>query len=186
MRTLDAGTAEREGRVVPWLAMALVEGRPRRVLLRELGSLPEQLCRHVAHEIAAALEAIHDARVVHRDLTPENVLITPDHVVKVMDLGVALAHGEALRLSRTGEFSGTLLYSAPEQFEDEAGADPRSDLYALGLVLFELAAGRPPISTLNAARLVHRRLNEEPPRVGTLDPQISPFYEELVLSLIHI
>ena len=87
--------------------MEYVEGQTLRDLLEELERVPEELCRHIGREVAKGLAAIHEAGVVHRDLKPENVLITPDHVVKIMDLGVARLQDEAIRLSQTGAFVGS-------------------------------------------------------------------------------
>jgi serine/threonine-protein kinase len=110
-------------------------------MLDELGRVPEALCRHVGRETAKGLAAIHGAGAVHRDMKPENVIVTPDNVVKVMDLGVARLKDEALRLSQTGTFVGSVLYAAPEQFlEGDEALDGRADLYALGLTLY----GSPP------------------------------------------
>jgi serine/threonine protein kinase/tetratricopeptide (TPR) repeat protein len=129
--TLDADAVDVDGRAVHFLVMEHVEGRTLRALLDELGRVPEELCRHVGREVAKALAAIHAAGAIHRDLKPDNVLITKDDVVKVMDLGVARLEGEAVRLSMTGAFVGSVLYGAPEQFgfRRAAGAEeavPRS------------------------------------------------------------
>src|SRR3990172_4169430 len=105
--------------------MEYVEGQTLRALLDELGTVPEELCRHVGREVAKGLVAIHAAGVVHRDLKPENVLITKDHVVKVMDLGVARLADEAMRLSQSGAFVGSIQYAAPEQVQDAESVDGR-------------------------------------------------------------
>jgi serine/threonine-protein kinase len=112
VRTLDCDQLVSGGQPNAYLVMELVEGQTLADLQRELDRVPEELCRHVAREICKGLAAIHDAGVVHRDLKPENVLITPDHVVKVMDLGVARLADEALRLSQSGAFIGSVEYAA--------------------------------------------------------------------------
>ena len=106
VRTYDADAILREGKQINYLVMEYVAGQTLRSMMHELGILPEELCRHVGCEVAKALRAIHEVGVVHRDLKPENVLVTEDHVVKVMDLGVARIADEALRLSHTGAFLG--------------------------------------------------------------------------------
>ena len=141
------------------LVMEYVEGQTLRGLLTELGRVPEELCRHVGHEIACGLEAIHEVGVIHRDVKPENVLITREHQVKVMDLGVARLLDEAERLTQTGQFVGSFEYAAPEQFQDAAcEPDERADLHALGAVLYELATGHHPFraESLHATLLSSR------------------------------
>jgi tetratricopeptide (TPR) repeat protein len=138
---LDAGTAVADGVETPYLVLELVPGRNLRDLVREAGPLPERLCLHVARRLAEALSAVHAAGLVHRDVKPENVVVTPDERVKLMDLGVAVLEERRERISRTGAFVGSLLYAAPEQV---AGGAPRPawDLHALGLLLAEVATGR--------------------------------------------
>ena len=107
VRTFDCDALLVDGQQQNFLVMEYVEGQTLRDLLDELERVPEELCRHIGREIAQGLAAIHAAGVVHRDLKPENVLITPDHVVKVMDLGVARLDDEAIRLSQAGAFVGS-------------------------------------------------------------------------------
>jgi len=184
VRTLGADAVVVDGSLRHFLVMEHVEGQTLRDLLHEMGRVPEDLCRHIGREVAKGLRAIHEAGAVHRDLKPENVLITADHVVKVMDLGVAHLAGEALRRSIAGGFVGTLLYAAPEQFE---GAEPdgRADFYALGLVLYELATGEHPSRADDPAEVMHRRLAGPPPPAGNLNPQLSPYFEEVLEALLE-
>ncbi len=168
-----------------YLAMEYVVGQTLAELLVELGRVPEELCRHIGHEVSNGLAAIHAAGAIHRDMKPENVLITPDHVVKIMDLGVARSTDDALRLSQTGMFVGSLHYAAPEQFrEGGKGLDGRADLHTLGLVLYELASGINPYYAEEIPQVVRRVLHEEPRRLGEINPQLSAFFEELVHCLL--
>jgi tetratricopeptide (TPR) repeat protein len=129
--------------------------------------------------------AIHEAGVVHRDIKPENVLITKEHVVKVMDLGVARLKDEAVRLSQAGGFVGSLEYAAPEQFRSADGEpDGRADLHALGVMLYELATGQHPYRDEDASRVLRNILDVTPRKAGEVNPQLSPFFEELVQTLI--
>ena len=149
--------------------------------MTELGTVPEELCRHVAHEVASGLAAIHAAGVVHRDLKPENVLITRDNVVKVMDLGVARATEDEVRLTQTNAFVGSLQYAAPEQFAGVAAElDGRADLHALGVMLYELLTGANPYQDTDWRVVLQRVLKETPRRLGAVNPQVSPFLEEVV------
>jgi predicted ATPase/tRNA A-37 threonylcarbamoyl transferase component Bud32 len=184
VRTYDVGEAVVEGETAHFLVMECVEGQTLRDLLGELGRVPEELCRHIGNEVAKGLAAIHAAGVIHRDLKPENVLITEDHVVKVMDLGVARLTDEVIRLSHTGTFAGSVLYAAPEQFGGDRDIDGRADLYAVGLLLYELATGKHPFSH-DDIRVTMQAQRHEPARpVAELNPQLSPFFEFLVGTLL--
>ncbi len=169
-----------------FIAMEYVEGQTLRELLNELRRVPEELCRHIGHEVACGLAAIHAAGAIHRDMKPENVLITEEHVVKVMDLGVARLADDAFRLSKTGTFIGSLHYAAPESFQDDgAQIDGRVDLHALGLVLYELASGSNPYLAEDLPRTIQKVLGEEPRKLGDVNPQLSPFFEEVVHTLLE-
>jgi tetratricopeptide (TPR) repeat protein len=160
-----------------------VEGQTLRALIKEMGRVPEQLCRHVGREIAKGLAAIHMAGAVHRDLKPDNVLITRDDVVKVMDLGVAKLSDADVNL--TDAFVGSLRYAAPEQMQRGGAAlDGRADLYALGLTLYELSTGRLPFPSRKAptsGQAVDTKLL----RAGELNPQLSAFFEEFLATLLE-
>ncbi|MHC4940849.1 MAG: serine/threonine-protein kinase, partial [Planctomycetota bacterium] len=144
VRTLDVDAGEFRGEIAHYLVMEYVHGQTLRQMLEETRPLPESLCRHIALQVAHALAAIHRAGVIHRDLKPENVLITDDHVLKVMDLGVARLVDEALHLSESGAFLGSIRYAAPEQWAAGTDLDGRADLYSLGVMLYELCGGRHP------------------------------------------
>jgi serine/threonine protein kinase/tetratricopeptide (TPR) repeat protein len=185
VRTHMADALRHGGEDVHFLVMEYVEGQTLRELLDELDRVPEELCRHIGREVAKGLAAIHAAGVIHRDLKPENVLITADHhTVKVMDLGVARLAEETLRLSQSGAFVGSVEYAAPEQFgAKEVGA--AADLHALGLVLYELATAQHPFRADDFRAVMRRVLDEKPRRPAEINPQLSPFFEELVLQLLE-
>jgi len=184
VRTLDADDVEIDGERHRFIVMEHVEGRTLRALLEESGAVPEELCRHVGHEVAQGLAAIHLAGAVHRDVKPENVLLTRQHAVKVMDLGIARLADEQMRLSATGAFIGSVLYAAPEQFSSTGEIDGRADLHALGLVLYELATGRHPFEAEDVRGVMRNVIEATPRRCSELNPQLSPFFEELVHVLL--
>jgi len=181
VRTFDGD--ERDGRC--FMVMEYVQGQTLRGLVEELERVPEELCRHIGRQVGKGLGAIHAVGAVHRDIKPENVMITPDHVVKIMDLGIARTTDDAMRLSQTGMFVGSLQYASPEQFRSGGkGLDGRVDLHALGVVLYELACGRNPFDADDMPEVIRKVLSEEPRRLGEVNPQLSPFFEELVHRLL--
>lgn len=186
VRTYGVETCETPGGLVHALVMEYVQGRTLGDLQASLCRVPEGLLRDIAGQVAAGLAAIHEAGVIHRDLKPENVLLTDQHEVKIMDLGLARLRSEEVRLSRTGQFIGSLLYAAPEQLGDNDGlVTPAADLYAFGLVLFQLAAGRPAFEADSVASIVRAHLTEQPPSLRSLVPEISPFLDALVATLLQ-
>jgi len=186
VRTLQVAAAEIDGNQVPFLVMEYVQGRTLRDLIADVGPLSEALLREIAREVAAGLKAIHEAGVVHRDLKPENVLITPDHAVKIMDLGVARLADEVVRLSQSGTFAGSVHYAAPEQLRmSGADVDGRADLHALGVILHELAGGENPFLADDVPLVLRKVLEEVPRRLSEINPQISPFFEEVTARLLE-
>ena len=188
VRTFGTGTArEGDGPEVPYLVLELVKGQTLRALLGELGRVPEALVRHIGREVARGLAAIHAAGAVHRDVKPENVLVTPEHRVKLMDLGVAKHDDDVRHLSQTGAFVGSVLYAAPEQFagEDARSIDGRADLYALGLVLYELTVGRHPFGDADVRKALSRQLDAEAPRASALRPETTPFLDAVISRLLE-
>jgi len=185
VRTYDCDAAIAGGRQQNFLVMEYVEGRTLRELLADEGRVPEDLCRHVAREVTRGLAAIHAAGVVHRDMKPENVLITEDRAIKVMDLGVARLNDEVLRLSQTGAFVGSIHYAAPECFTGGGrNVDGRADLHALGLLLYELASGVNPYFAPSVPEILKRVMHEEPSPLRDLAPEVSPFLSAVVRCLL--
>ncbi len=182
VRTYEGGEANGHA----YIAMELVEGQTLLQLLSELERVPEELCRHIGREVCKGLDAIHAVGAIHRDVKPENVLITADHVVKLMDLGVARQMDDKLRLSQSGVFVGSLRYASPEQLQSGGkGLDARSDLHALGFVLYELSCGAPPFDGDDASEVIRSVCSDEPRRLGDINPQLSPFFEEVVHTLLR-
>ncbi len=183
VRTFDVDATELADMVVHYMAMEYVEGKSLRKLLLDLGTIPETLLREIALQTAAGLAAIHEAGIVHRDLKPENILITDDHEIRIMDLGVARLQEASIAITKEGQFAGSVLYAAPEQFGPEE-VGPSADLYSLGVLLYELATGDNPFRRDDAAAVMEAQLRLEPPRITDRNTETTAFFAELVATLL--
>ncbi len=126
-----------------YLVMEYVDGTNLRDLLAQVGTLPVGRATAIATDLARALEAVHEQEIVHRDIKPANIMITRRGVAKLMDFGIAQVGHESLRTQMTSGHPGTPIYMSPEQSSGYGYIDGRSDLYSLGLVLYEMLAGEP-------------------------------------------
>jgi serine/threonine-protein kinase len=144
-----------------FLVMELVKGEPLSLLLRRRGALPAPEVRSLLGQAALALGVAHEARVVHRDVKPANILVRPDGLVKLTDFGIARAL-DAAGHTRVGEMLGTPHYISPEQAMGES-ATGASDLYALGVVAHEMLSGRRPFDRGTPVATALSHVNEPPP-----------------------
>jgi eukaryotic-like serine/threonine-protein kinase len=153
----EASTADGSGVHRPFLVMELVDGQPLSALLLPGQPLDPDVTRDLLAQAGDALGAAHAAGIVHRDVKPANLLVTPDRRVKITDFGIARA-AEGIALTETGQVMGTPQYLSPEQAEGKT-ATPASDVYSLGVVAFECLAGRRPFvaETAIATALMHLR-----------------------------
>jgi len=163
-----------------FLVMELVRGRTLRDLLRERGAVSPAQAVSLMEPVLAALAAAHRAGLVHRDVKPENILLSDDGVVKVADFGLARAVEADASSTRTGLMMGTVAYCPPEQFARGA-ADARSDVYAAGVVLFELLTGRAPFTGDSAMAVAYQHVNSHVPPPSRLRAGIPRALDELVL-----
>ncbi|MHC4812489.1 MAG: serine/threonine-protein kinase [Planctomycetota bacterium] len=179
------------------LVMELVAGQSLREFLEQSRSAVEELARRIGRDAARGLAALHRLGVVHRDIKPENLALTDAGQVKVMDLG--LARRIRRRPQAKGAFSGSLSYAAPEVLRGRP-ATPKSDLYSLGVVLFEVATGRHPFAPIPGESgdeakteadaqmavddLIHAHIHEPPPRPSHHKPRISALLEQVILDLL--
>ncbi|MET8323145.1 protein kinase [Micromonospora sp. NPDC005189] len=157
----DYGEVSRSGApVLAYIVMECVQGQPLSERIAEVGQLDVAETMSIAAQTAHALQAAHDAGVVHRDVKPNNLIIEPDGHVVLVDFGVAVTQ-EASSLTAANQVVGTALYMAPEQVSKNE-TTPAIDIYALGAVVYHCLAGRPPHQGENAVAVALRHLEEEP------------------------
>src|SRR4029077_8779229 len=146
-----------------WFTMPYVEGESLRARLTRERQLPVEDALRIAREAALALAYAHEHGVIHRDIKPENILLTRDGSTLVADFGIARAFGGGNdQLTETGMAVGTPAYMSPEQAAGERTLDARTDVYSLGVVLYEMLAGEPPFTGATAQVILARRFNEAP------------------------
>jgi len=163
-----------------YLVMEHVPGRTVRALLREQGPLPPPQALALIEPVLRALAAAHAAGLVHRDVKPENLLVSNDGRVKVADFGLARAVETSHLTATTGLLLGTVAYLAPEQVID-GSADPRTDVYAAGIVLWELLTGSPPYQSDSPLSVAYRHVNEDVPPPGAVVPGVPGSVDDLVV-----
>jgi eukaryotic-like serine/threonine-protein kinase len=167
-----------------FIVMEYVEGQSLREILRSQGRLAPMEAARIAAEIAAALDFAHRHGVVHRDIKPGNVLLTPQGQVRVADFGIAANPTDAESgLTATGAVVGTATYFSPEQAQGYQ-VDGRTDVYALGVVLYEMLTGRPPFTAESPVAVAMKHVREEPVPPTRLVPDIPPDLERIVLTAL--
>ena len=169
---LDSGTTD-EASPRPFYVMPYVEGETLRQRLTREGPLPQAEAIRLVRETGEALDYAHREGLIHRDVKPENILLSQDHAL-VADFGIARAAGVAAadRLTRPGLSMGTPAYMSPEQAEGERNVDARADQYSLACVLYELLAGQPPFTGPSVAAVLSRQVLDPVPPLTTLRPGI--------------
>ncbi|MFN2613413.1 MAG: protein kinase [Actinomycetota bacterium] len=171
---------EDQGR--PGIVMELVDGETLAHLIARRGRLPVKDAVRIACDVLVALDAAHAAGIIHRDVKPGNILITSRGEVKVGDFGIARSLSDS-SMTATGTVMGTAHYSAPEQVRGES-AGPPSDIYSVGVVLYEMLAGRRPFQGDTAVAVALARLSEDPPSPRTLRPALPQQLDALVMRAL--
>jgi serine/threonine-protein kinase len=165
-----------------WFTMPFVQGSSLRDRLAQSGELPIAEAIRLLREVADALSYAHKSGIVHRDIKPENVLLSGGHAM-VTDFGVAkaiAASASDVSVTGTGLALGTPLYMAPEQASADPTTDHRADIYAFGILAFEVLAGQPPFSGTNAAQLIRAHLTENAPSVRTRREHVPEGVDDLI------
>ena len=168
-----------------FMAMEYVQGRTLADILRTNGRLNSQQASEIAVEVAGALSFAHRSGVVHRDIKPANILIGNNGSVKVADFGIARAMNAPTEnnLTQAGSVMGTATYFSPEQAQG-AQPDPRSDLYSLGVVLYEMVGGRPPFTGENPVSIAYKQVHENPQPLNRLVADVPKPFEAIVAKLL--
>ena len=168
-----------------FIVFEYIEGINLRDLVARSGPLPPERALQLAFQVAQALAHAHSRNVVHRDVKPSNVLITPDGKAKLVDMGLARLHevDQSHDLTASGVTLGTFDYISPEQARDPRNVDIRSDIYSLGCTLFFVLSGRPPFPHGTVLQKLLQHQNEPPPKLRELNPQVP---EELAQLVEHM
>ncbi|MEV5873763.1 protein kinase [Streptomyces sp. NPDC052101] len=180
----DTGEDDLGGLTTPYIVMEYVEGRPLGSVLdediRQYGAMPADKALKVTADVLAALEISHEMGLVHRDIKPGNVMVTKRNVVKVMDFGIARAMQSGVTsMTQTGMVVGTPQYLSPEQALGR-GVDARSDLYSVGIMLFQLVTGRLPFDADSPLAIAYAHVQEEPVAPSSVNRSLPPAVDALV------
>ncbi|MER6713073.1 protein kinase [Streptomyces sp. NPDC000877] len=180
----DTGEDTLDGMTTPYIVMEYVEGRPLGSVLdedvRQQGAMPADKALKITADVLAALEISHEMGLVHRDIKPGNVMMTKRGVVKVMDFGIARAMQSGVTsMTQTGMVVGTPQYLSPEQALGR-GVDARSDLYSVGIMLFQLVTGRLPFDADSPLAIAYAHVQEEPPVPSSVNRALPPAVDALI------
>lgn len=157
-----------------YIALELLEGATLQKVIEKQGTVPEAGALTIAHHIADVLKYAWERTIIHRDIKPENLMVLPDRSLKLMDLGLAKAHGDdKATAGEGGGIIGTPMYASPEQVRGQHDIDCRSDIYSLGLTLFHAVTGDLPYEGGTSALIMAKQLNEELPDPRRKNPALS-------------
>jgi eukaryotic-like serine/threonine-protein kinase len=169
-----------------FIVMELIEGTDLRHYLRSRKVLDNERAIIIAHDVALGLGAAHRRGIVHRDVKPQNVLVGRDGSIKLTDFGIASVYKDinAERLTTTGMTLGTVQYYAPEQAQGEI-VSPAADVYALGIVMYEMLTGRTPFDGDTPVSVAMQHIQDAPIPPSQYNPDIPPALEEIILRCLE-
>ena len=171
-------------RKTPFIAMEFVDGEPLDRALARRGKLSWEEVVAYAKQLCEALQSAHEKGIIHRDLKPSNLMITSEGVLKLTDFGIA-KDTDVTALTGANSTIGTAAYMSPEQCKGDKNLTNKSDLYSLGIVLFELLTGRKPFTGESTVDMFLKHVNEPPPRLGKLVQDLPPKLESIILQLME-
>jgi eukaryotic-like serine/threonine-protein kinase len=180
----DTGEDRSSSGATPYIVMEYVEGDTLRDVLRREGVLSPERAMNFAADICNALDFSHRNGIVHRDVKPGNVMVTPQGTVKVMDFGIARAVSDsAATMTSTAAVIGTAQYLSPEQARGES-VDARSDVYSVGCLLYELVTGAPPFTGDSPVSVAYQHVREDPKLPSSVNPAIPPELDAILLKAL--
>jgi eukaryotic-like serine/threonine-protein kinase len=178
----DTGEDRTANGATPYIVMEYVEGDTLRDVLRREGPLDPERAMSLTADICGALDFSHRNGIVHRDVKPGNVMLTPQGAVKVMDFGIARAVSDsAATMTSTAAVIGTAQYLSPEQARGEA-VDARSDVYSVGCMLYELVTGAPPFTGDSPVSVAYQHVREDPRLPSSINPAVPPALDAILLK----
>ncbi|QKW07706.1 protein kinase [Streptomyces sp. NA04227] len=185
----DTGEDTLDGATTPYIVMEYIEGRPLGSVLdsdiQQYGAMPADRALKITADVLAALEISHEMGLVHRDIKPGNVMMTKRNVVKVMDFGIARAMQSGVTsMTQTGMVVGTPQYLSPEQALGR-GVDARSDLYSVGIMLFQLVTGRLPFEADSPLAIAYAHVQEEPVAPSSINRALPPAVDAIVARALR-
>jgi len=179
VRTHDLGEADG----LRFLTMEYVPGTTLRDILDKKGALALAPGLQIAKQLCRGLAAVHEAGIIHRDIKPPNIMVLPNGVVKLMDFGIARTAEGADPSAQGGDTVGTPYYMSPEQARGRE-LDARSDIYAVGVVLYEMFAGRRPIEGREPSEVMRKHVSYEPRPITDLRPDLPELLERVLVSCL--
>jgi serine/threonine protein kinase len=184
MPVYDTGSCRIDGVNVYYIVMPYMDGGTLRARIRRSPVPLKQACSYL-RDIAEALDYIHQQGIIHRDIKSSNVMLDEDGSCYLADFGIARSNADATQLTTTGNVLGTVDYIAPELFETDYRADPRSDYYSLGVLLYEMVTGHLPFVAENQIAVVAMHVNKLPPSPRTYVASISPAVEQVLMKSLE-
>jgi serine/threonine-protein kinase len=165
-----------------YIVMEYVRGTDLKTAIQQRGAIQQRKVAEIGSQVCAALSVAHGYDIIHRDIKPHNIMVQPDGNAKVMDFGIARANGSTM--TQTGSVLGTAYYVSPEQAQGKP-LTPATDLYSLGVVLYEATTGRVPFDAPDAVAVALKQVNEQPTPPSEINPDIDPGLEAIILRALE-